>query len=403
MIKIIQKEDCVGCNSCMQRCPVRCITMKEDEQGFLYPVVDTELCIQCNLCEKVCPVIIQGETTNPTGTYAVRNNNRTIQLESSSGGIFYTLAKAIIEEGGVVFGARFDSSWNVIHDYTETLEGLKLFQGSKYVQSNIGESFLKAEAFLKEGRKVMFTGTPCQIAGLSLFLKKDYSDLLLKVDVVCHGVPSPKVWRSYLSSITNKINLNKIGNINFRNKREGWENYGLSIESSDHRELFFSLQRENSFMRGFLKDLYLRPSCYKCPVKCNNSQSDFTIGDFWSINDINPNFYDPMGVSVVIDNKHKFSEIAANQDFSMVECDYEEVCCHSSSLTTSAYKPKQFDIFWKRFQQQGIDCIPTIISQMEPSFLRKVRNRFVYIVINLIGLKKYSRLRSLLSFKSIFR
>ncbi len=198
MIEIREERDCVGCEGCVQACPVKCISKRKDTLGFVYPVVDKEKCIDCHLCEKVCPVINQNTVRRPLQVFAAKNRDEEVRLKSSSGGVFTALAAWIIEEGGVVFGARFDKDFKVIHDYTESVEGLKAFQGSKYVQSEIGETFKEAAQFLKEGRKVMFTGTPCQIAALRLFLRKDYGDQLITVDVVCHGAPGPAVWQTYL-------------------------------------------------------------------------------------------------------------------------------------------------------------------------------------------------------------
>ena len=200
MIKIRQNSDCCGCNACTQSCPLKCISLREDREGFLYPEADLERCCNCRLCNKVCPVINRRETGNPLSVYAVKNRDEEIRRQSSSGGIFTLLAEKILDENGVVFGARFDENWDVKHDYVETREGLALFRGSKYVQSRIGDSYLQAQQFLKKGRKVLFSGTPCQIAGLKLFLGKEY-DNLLAVDFVCHGVPSPLVWRMYLSQL----------------------------------------------------------------------------------------------------------------------------------------------------------------------------------------------------------
>lgn len=201
MIDIKDKKLCCGCNACVQRCPKQCISVQKDEEGFLYPIVDLSICIDCGLCEKVCLVLNQGSERNPIEVFAAVNKDDSIRMQSSSGGIFTALAEQIIQEKGVVFGARFDEKWEVKHDYTETIEGLKAFRGSKYVQSRIGDTFSKAEFFLKAGRKVMFTGTPCQIAGLRLFLRKEYENLLA-VDIICHGVPSPLVWRKYLGEKT---------------------------------------------------------------------------------------------------------------------------------------------------------------------------------------------------------
>lgn len=201
MIDIKEKKECCGCNACAQRCPKSCITMREDSEGFLYPEVDKEICIDCGICEKVCPVMYQGNKRKPLAVYAVKHKNNEIRLSSSSGGVFTALAESVIDEGGVVFGAKFDDNWCVVHSYSETKEGLAAFRGSKYLQSRIGDSFKKVECFLKANRKVLFSGTPCQIAGLKRFLRKEY-DNLLTVDFVCHGVPSPGVWREYLNEET---------------------------------------------------------------------------------------------------------------------------------------------------------------------------------------------------------
>lgn len=198
MIHVVDKYACCGCHACVQRCPKHCITMREDEEGFFYPFINETLCLDCGLCEKVCPVLQQDEARRPLKVYAAKNPDDRVRMLSSFGGVFTMLAEQILDEGGVVFGARFDENWDVVHSYVDNKKDLEVFRGSKYVQSYIGDCFQKAECFLKEGRKVLFSGTPCQIAGLRLFLRERY-DNLLTVDLVCHGVPSPKVWRTYLN------------------------------------------------------------------------------------------------------------------------------------------------------------------------------------------------------------
>lgn len=204
MLQLTDKQDCCGCHACASVCARQCITMQEDNEGFLYPVVDASTCTDCGLCEKVCPVINQDEPRKPLKVYAAKNRNEEIRRQSSSGGIFTPLAESVIRDGGVVFGAKFDKDWNVVHAWTDTIEGITDFRGSKYVQSTIGDAYREAREFLKQGRKVLFSGTPCQIAGLRKFLRKEY-DNLLAVDVVCHGVPSPLVWRKYLEETRVKL------------------------------------------------------------------------------------------------------------------------------------------------------------------------------------------------------
>ena len=190
--------------------------MHEDEEGFLYPLVDFDKCIDCHLCEKTCPCLNQEESQEPLSCYAAKNTDEEIRKQSSSGGIFTAIAERLIAEGGVVFGACFDNNWQVFHTCVETKQGLAAFRGSKYVQSQIGETFKQTESFLKEGRKVLFSGTPCQISGLNHYLRKEHNNLLT-IEVVCHGVPSPKIWREYLES----LNLMNIGHISHKDKSTG--------------------------------------------------------------------------------------------------------------------------------------------------------------------------------------
>ena len=208
MIKITKLVDCCGCASCVQVCPKKCISFSEDKQGFRYPLVNESICIDCGSCERVCPMLIDRVKTTPIIVYAAKNRNELIRRASSSGGIFSFLAERVLSEGGVVFGAKFDDNWEVVHDYTESIDGLASFRGSKYLQSRIEDNYQKVKFFLQNGRKVLFSGTPCQIAGLKSFLQRDDGNLIT-IDFVCHGVPSPKVWRKYLEEkvIKNDRNL----------------------------------------------------------------------------------------------------------------------------------------------------------------------------------------------------
>lgn len=197
MIKVKDKSACCGCAACVQICSKQCISLDEDKEGFLYPTVNRNLCIECGKCEAVCIELHSFEVHEPLKFFAAQHFDESVRAASSSGGIFTLLAETVINDGGVVFGARFDSDWSVVHDFTETHEGLQAFRGSKYLQSRIGNTYRQAGKFLKAGRKVLFSGTPCQIAGLKRYLHKNYENLLA-VDFVCHGVPSPLVWKKYL-------------------------------------------------------------------------------------------------------------------------------------------------------------------------------------------------------------
>jgi len=375
MIDIKDKQDCVGCNACVQVCPKSCIDLQEDEQGFCYPTVDLLKCIDCHLCERVCPVINIMPVRKPLASFAVRNINCEEVEKSSSGGAFYALAEEVVREGGVVFGARFDKNWNVVHGYTETIAGISDFQGSKYAQSKIGESFRKAESFLKEGRRVMFTGTPCQLAALQLYLRHDYGDRLLKIDVVCHGVPSQGSWRSFLQYVTHGSTVDVL-KINFRDKRRGWENYGFSVglvDSHSRKNEKYIPSEKNIFMEAFLRNFNIRPSCFCCPAKKGKSQSDLTLGDFWGIRTTRPELYDSNGVSAVV----AYSEtglrlVKDNKYIKRQEVEYSDILNNNLSLEKSSLKPVSYEAFWNVYISDGWRGCKAFLSRFKPSVFRRI-------------------------------
>lgn len=297
MLTFTDKSQCCGCESCRNICPRQCIFMKEDNEGFFYPEVNSTDCIDCGLCEKVCPVLHPSKERRPVAVYAAKHYDDNIRLASSSGGVFTFIAEKVIDEGGVVFGARFNEQWEVIHDYVDTKEKLSRFRGSKYAQSRIGDTYKQVLSFLQSGRKVLFTGTSCQIAGLKLFLRRKY-DNLLTVDVICHGVPSSKVWKRYLSEIIS-VDSMQITNIAFRNKHNGWKNFSLKVDIEGKR-LYLRSFKSDVYFDLFLSNMILRPSCYFCPAKSGKSCSDITLGDFWGIEKILPEFDDDKGCSVAL-------------------------------------------------------------------------------------------------------
>lgn len=378
MINIKNKQDCCGCLSCVQKCPKQCISIYEDEEGFLYPKVDNSICIDCGLCEQVCPVLNQAEERKPIEVFAAKNPNEEIRKESSSGGIFTLLAEQTIDSGGVVFGVKWNEHFEAVHAYTETKQGLADFRGSKYVQSQTGDTFKQAEAFLKQGRHVLYSGTPCQIAALKLYLKKEY-DNLLTVDIICHGTPSPGVFRWYLSEElqmtaarqnNKKLELSnpstitsiakadilakeqgfKIKDIRFRDKRLGWKNYHftfslVNISTSAQTSISHPFH-ENTFMRGFLKDIYLRPSCYACPSKSGKSGSDITLADYWGINSLMPELDDDRGVSAIIVNTEKGQNALHSTDAEVYTAPYEDICAKNPSLLHSCKIPGYRNTFF---------------------------------------------------------
>ena len=410
MINIKSKEDCCGCSACAQRCPKQCIKMLEDEEGFLYPKVDETKCINCHLCEKVCPVANQAESRMPIDSYAAYNMDDGVRKDSSSGGVFTLLAEKVIAEGGVVLGATWNEKWQVVHTYTETKEGIAQFRGSKYIQSIIGETYKQAETFLKSGRKVLYSGTPCQIAGLRLFLRKEY-DNLLTIDFICHGVPSPGVFRWYLQEeITNyaarKGRKNTVSflpihsipegdvlmpeglsikGIRFRDKCSGWKKYSfvllLAEASAEGKQNSVSLSytlEQNSFLKGFLNDLYLRPSCHKCPAKSLKSGSDITIADYWGYKDT-PNITDTdEGISAVLINAVKGQTVFGMLSLMKEKTKYDLIERTNGAINHSASNFYR-GLFYKKSRQSFHSRIDHIVSQR---LIDKIRRK-IYLYIGI--------------------
>ena len=229
MIKINEKKDCMGCHGCYNICPKSCITMESDSEGFWYPKVDEDKCIECGLCEKVCPIINPiKEMDYRIIAFACKNKDNEVRKLSSSGGVFSLLCNYVISKNGVVFGAAFDKEFNVRHMFAETLEECEKFRGSKYVQSKIGDTYIEAKKFLDKGRLVLFSGTPCQISGLESFLMKKYENLIM-VDIACHGVPSPLVYKNYIKLLEEK-NKSHMNSLSFRDKSTGWSKYSIKVD-----------------------------------------------------------------------------------------------------------------------------------------------------------------------------
>lgn len=363
---------CCGCGACAQVCPKRCIEMREDGEGFLYPRVDRGNCIACDRCERACPELHPAAARKPLETYAANHPDEEVRLKSSSGGLFTLLAEAVIDRGGVVFGARFDSDWGVVHGYAETKADVSAFRGSKYVQSRMGNAYRDAQQFLEAGREVMFTGTPCQIAGLKTFLRKEYANLLT-VDVVCHGVPSPQTWRIYLNEISGPAKGRKnsvllpamslfpevdghrpIVSVDFRNKSLGWKKYSFALTLSKAAAAGEKIQfcshvfTEDPFMQAFLSDLTLRPSCYHCPSKAGRSGSDVTIGDFWGIEKLKPEFDDDKGCSLVLLNSEKAVQLFRSLPVARERVAYAQALAGNRNLERSVRRP----VLRNRFMRQ---------------------------------------------------
>lgn len=370
MIIINKKQNCTGCHACYNICPQKCISMFADDEGFWYPVVDTKKCTDCGLCEKVCPILNKKIVENHPVAYACINKDNKIRELSSSGGMFTIIAEKVIADNGVIFGAGFDDNFNVVHSWTDKLNGLSNFRGSKYVQSCIGDTYKQAEDFLKQGKQVLFSGTPCQIAGIRSYLRKDY-DKLICLDIVCHGVPSSKVWQIYKMYLE-KVYQAKTKRITFRRKNCGWKLFSISFSFDNDIEYSKKLT-EDIFMQGFLKNLYLRPSCYACSFKTLNRQSDITLADFWGIENLLPEMDDDKGTSLILINSKKgkeiFLSVADKTNYKKVDIN-QAILYNPSAVKSVDYNPKR-DKFFEDLPCSA-DISQLIAKYTKVSFSRKV-------------------------------
>jgi len=303
---VIDKEKCSGCQVCKQICPNNAIDMLEDKEGFLYPVKN-ERCIECGLCNKICPMVneIKNNNLKQQEVFTSNHKNDTVVEKSASGGAFSAIVQAFCDNNYVIFGAKYNENNEVEHDYIENIKDIDIFRKSKYVQSDVKDSYSQAKKFLEQGKKVLFSGTPCQIAALKNYLRKEYDDLLC-VDIICHGVPSPKVFRNYLEFWENKYN-SKVTKIEFRkkmHKKEKWNSRNILLKFENGKEII--KDNENDlYLRAFYAKMIYRKSCSTCKFANQIRYSDITIGDSWGIEKIYPDIDVHKGESVIIVNTDK--------------------------------------------------------------------------------------------------
>ena len=395
MPNLVDKLHCSGCSACASICPHEVISMQMDNEGFADPVIDENICINCALCEKVCPGLHQSILKSPLSVNAAKAKADNLRLESSSGGIFSILANNVLEHGGLVFGAAFDhSDWHVYHKYIDKKLDLHELRGSKYVQSDITNCFKEVKKALNDGREVLFTGTPCQIAGLRSYISltnKSKSNLLLCVDVICHAVPSPLAWRKYLEQRVSEHNRHKnselkdIKKIDFRNKDTGWKNFSIYIEFIDNMK-YSAIFQEDNFMKGFLRELYNRPSCHDCKCKNFNSGSDITLGDYWGIDTLVQEMDDDKGVSLVIINTEKGKNAFDILSDKMEICvsDLKDAIIRNQAIVVSTSTHQNRTKFFrkihksKNFDKLVYKMLRLPMNQRIISFVRKYLRKIIF-------------------------
>lgn len=354
MIIINDKRDCCGCTACASVCQHGAIEMCRDDEGFYYPNLMMDRCIDCGLCEQVCPILYRKEKKyiidNQCCIYALYNKNDNIRMTSSSGGVFYSLACNVINKNGVVFGAVYDSKMRVVHAMVNNLSDVESFKGSKYVQSDLHDVFKTIRLMLKNGRWVLFSGTPCQVEGLKLFLRKDY-DNLLTCDIICHGVPSPLIFSDYIRFVEDKYRK-KLLSINMKDKIKGWRSPRVALYFDDGtvtKNTFIA----NLWHKIFFSHFCTRPSCHACQYTNYNRPGDVTIGDYWGIEKSHPTMDDNKGTSLLFVNtvkgKKLFDEI--KNDFLYAEST-KDLCSQPQLNYPSKVNPRRGE-FWKSYKFHG--------------------------------------------------
>lgn len=362
-MKLAAHNLCSGCAACYSACVRKAISMMPDEEGFAYPHVDESLCVNCGLCERVCPSLHPKASREPLSVYAAKAKDDALRKESSSGGIFSLLARQIISDGGIAYGAAIrESDLSVCHCSAENEEELSWLRGSKYVQSDVGDTYGRVRSQLDAGRKVLFSGTPCQVAALRNFLARDYDNLIC-VEVICHAAPSPLAWKKFLEK---RAAASAKGRdiarpeavidrrISFRRKNWGWKRFSLSLHFMNDKEYLLDLYTD-TFLRGFLSELYNRPSCHECSARELRSGADITLGDYWNVHQRFPDMDDDAGTSVVLVDSEK-GEALVNRIVPLCDLnasDYADVRRTNPAVYRSTNPHLKRALFFKRIRERG--------------------------------------------------
>lgn len=368
---LCDKSVCTGCAACLNACPFEAIVFEPNAEGFGSPIIQESKCINCGKCRSVCPQI--AKISCPTETklvFACWHIDKNIRRQSTSGGVFTALAENIIRQGGKVYGVAFDGFPKVSHVCVDCIEDLRRFRGSKYVQSEIGQTLIAVKSDILNGRRVLFSGTPCQVAGLYAFLGKRYEELLTTVDLVCHGVPSPKVFSDYVKWVESRNNAS-IDEYQFRSKDIGWYLHSTKIKLSNGKRLiehFF----KNPFFRGFLRNFFLRPSCHTCPYAGLNRPADITVADFWGYTSKRTDGRDrddDKGVSMVMLNTYVGAALFDSVKNKLVvwERSLEEAVRGNPALGKPFPASPLREQFWADYRTRPFDAI--VAKYMQPEKL----------------------------------
>lgn len=389
-INIISAKDCCGCRACENICPKKAITMIENKEGFLYPQIDKSKCINCGLCKKVCPLINKvnkPDFLNENICYSAKNKNVKALENSSSGGMFWVLAKYVLDNGGLVVGAEMTKDHIVQHCIIDNESDLSKLMGSKYVSSNTNDVFSKIKKELDKKRLVLFSGVPCQVAGLTNFLIKNY-DNLITVDIVCHGVPSQKLFTKYVEYLEDKYK-GKLLDYKFRSKEASdWGSFnGLAKFSKNGKIITKKINADfDPYYHNFLKGKNYRESCYECKFANKKRISDITIADFWGIEKTNPEFLDKKGVSAVIINTEKGKKIfdIIKENIIYADAKYEDICRFNGQLNFPSHRSDDRNEWYRNIEKKDFmkklktgKTVKSVIKSIIPTNIKLIIKKYI--------------------------
>lgn len=404
---------CTGCMACVNACPIDAIQMKADEEGFARPVVDDSRCVQCGKCQRACPQLVPGKRPEEEKqVYACWVKDPGLRKKSTSGGAFSALAKHILAQGGCVFGAGFDENLNVVHKQVRSQRGLAQLRGSKYVQSYVGLTFREVKQCLLEGKKVLYSGTACQIDGLYAYLGERYEGQLFTVDLVCHGVPSPKVYRDYLEYMQQQFGA-PVKQVFFRNKEPGWYVFGMKLVFKNGKTYKASTY-DDPYIRGFLRELFLRSSCHQCAYAGTDRVADITLADFWGYwNTCRADRDHDKGVSMVMVNSENGKALFAGiqEPMRVWERPLAQAVNGNRALRKCFPPSEKREQFWEDYGNMPFSQIVEKYlypepkeTQFHPNLKSRYRQQDLYalkilpnrIILKLLGEQRYEKIKNII-------